>query len=212
VTENRPGWFNQEPISYNWKMSKERICLISLGCPKNLVDSEVTLGLLSKEGYEITSEPAAARIIVINTCAFIRDAVQEAINTILEYSHFKNEGSCRLLVVTGCLPQRYGRDLEAELPEVDLFLGTGAFQKLPRLLAKGWSRKSHLSGKSFLPGEATPRILSTPSATAYLKIAEGCSRACTFCTVPSIRGPYGAGAPGRSSGRPGASRPGASGS
>jgi ribosomal protein S12 methylthiotransferase len=171
-------------------MSKERICLISLGCPKNLVDSEVTLGLLSKEGYEITSEPAAARIIVINTCAFIRDAVQEAINTILEYSHFKNEGSCRLLVVTGCLPQRYGRDLEAELPEVDLFLGTGAFQKLPRLLAKGWSRKSHLSGKSFLPGEATPRILSTPSATAYLKIAEGCSRACTFCTVPSIRGPY----------------------
>ena len=166
--ENGSGWFNREPMGYNWKMINEKICLISLGCPKNLVDSEVTLGLLAEAGYTATASPAEAGVIVINTCAFIRDAVQEAIDHILEYSRFKSEGSCRLLVVTGCLPQRYGRDLEKELPEVDLFLGTGAFQKLPRLLATGWKRKSHLSGKSFLPGETTPRILSTPSPTAYL--------------------------------------------
>lgn len=169
---------------------KESVCLISLGCPKNRVDSEVTLGLLSEKGYSITTDPSAAEILIVNTCAFIQDATEEAIETILDLSRYKSEGACRSLVVSGCLPQRYGKALEKELPEVDLFVGTGSFQDLPRLLDQGPKRKSHLGPPSFLYDEKTPRLLSTPSSTAYLKIAEGCSRRCTFCTVPKIRGPY----------------------
>lgn len=169
---------------------KETICLVSLGCPKNLVDSEVTLGLLSKEGHPFTIDPSEAEVIIVNTCSFIKDATQEAIETILRLAPYKREGRCRLLIVSGCLPQRYGRILEKELPEVDLFVGTGSFQKIPQLISQKGKRKSYLAGHTFLYNEKTPRILSTPSFTAYLKIAEGCSRTCTFCTVPKIRGPY----------------------
>jgi ribosomal protein S12 methylthiotransferase len=169
---------------------KETVCLVSLGCPKNLVDSEVTLGLLSKEGYALTTDPSKGDVIIVNTCSFIKDAVQEAIEMILQLTPYKREGRCRLLIVSGCLPQRYGRILEKELPEVDLFVGTGSFHKIPRLISRGGKRKSFLSGQTFLYNEKTPRILSTPAYTAYLKIAEGCSRTCTFCTVPKIRGPY----------------------
>ncbi|MCX8118820.1 MAG: 30S ribosomal protein S12 methylthiotransferase RimO [Desulfobacterota bacterium] len=169
---------------------KETVCLVSLGCPKNLVDSEVTVGLLSKAGHPLTTDPAEAEVLIINTCSFIQEATQEAIETILRLARYKKEGRCRLLVVSGCLPQRYGRALEKELPEVDLFVGTGSFQKIPRLIAQEKRRKSYLSGPSFLYNDRTPRVLSTPSPTAYLKIAEGCSRTCTFCTVPKIRGPY----------------------
>ena len=169
---------------------KETVCLISLGCPKNQVDSEVILGLLSSEGYLITTEPSKAEILVVNTCSFIQDATREAIDTILDLVRYKREGLCRLLIVSGCLPQRYGKALEKELPEVDLFVGTGAFQNLPKLLTQNRKKKSFLSGTSFLYNENTPRILSTPPFVAYLKIAEGCSKACTFCTVPRIRGPY----------------------
>jgi len=171
-------------------MMQERVCLISLGCPKNLVDSEVILGLLSKEGYSITTQPERAEILIVNTCSFIQEATQEAIETILQLIPYKKEGRCRLLVVSGCLPQRYGKVLEKELPEVDLFVGTGAFHRIPQILKKGRWKKSYLSGTTFLYNDRTPRILSTPSPTAYLKIAEGCSRSCTFCTVPKIRGPY----------------------
>ncbi len=169
---------------------KETVCLISLGCPKNLVDSEVILGLLSKEGYLLTTDPSRADVLIVNTCSFIEEATKEAIETILHLSGFKREGRCRLLIVSGCLPQRYGKVLEEELPEVDLFVGTGAFQNLPRLLSRKPRGKSFLSKSTFLYNERTPRILSTPPFTAYLKIAEGCSNACTFCTVPKIRGPY----------------------
>lgn len=169
---------------------KETVCLVSLGCPKNLVDSEVILGLLSKEGYALTTDPVEAEIIIVNTCAFIQDATKEAIETILSLTRYKKEGRCRQLIVSGCLPQRYGEILEKELPEVDLFIGTGAFQTLPRLLIQKRKKKSLLSRPTFLYNENTPRILSTPSFLAYLKIAEGCSNACTFCTVPKIRGPY----------------------
>ncbi len=214
---------------------KETVCLVSLGCPKNLVDSEVILGLLSKEGHPLTTDPSKGEVIIVNTCSFIKDASQEAIETILQLAPYKREGRCRLLIVSGCLPQRYGKTLEKELPEVDLFVGTGSFQKIPGLIAKRLHRnsvhgsrtsprtdygtlninhlavrpehvegrmakydtvaqtrkkKSYLSGQTFLYNEKTPRILSTPSFTAYLKIAEGCSRTCTFCTVPKIRGPY----------------------
>ena len=173
---------------------KETVCLVSLGCPKNLVDSEVMLGLLSGEGHSLTTDPSKAEILIVNTCSFIQDASQEAIDTILDLSRYKKEGQCKRLIVAGCLPQRYGEALEKELPEVDLFIGTGSFQNLPKILvwkpgqkARG---KSYLDQPLFLYDETTPRILSTPSFTAYLKIAEGCSKFCTFCTVPRIRGTY----------------------
>jgi ribosomal protein S12 methylthiotransferase len=169
---------------------KETICLVSLGCPKNLVDSEVILGLLSKEGYLLTTDPSKAEIFIVNTCSFIQEATREAIETILQLAHYKEKGRCHLLIVSGCLPQRYGKTLEKELPEVDLFIGTGTFQNLPQLLAQRGKRKSFISKSTFLYNESTPRILSTPPFTAYLKIAEGCSKSCTFCTVPKIRGPY----------------------
>ncbi|MGZ3495769.1 MAG: MiaB/RimO family radical SAM methylthiotransferase, partial [Thermodesulfobacteriota bacterium] len=169
---------------------KETVCLVSLGCPKNLVDSEVILGLLSKEGYLLTTDPSMADVLIINTCSFIEEATKEAVETILHLSSFKREGRCRLLIVSGCLPQRYGKVLERELPEVDLFVGTGAFQHLPKFLSRKPRGKSFLSKSTFLYNEKTPRILSTPASTAYLKIAEGCSNVCTFCTVPKIRGHY----------------------
>jgi ribosomal protein S12 methylthiotransferase len=177
-------------LSYNESGMKETVCLVSLGCPKNLVDSEVTLGLLSREGYPLTTDPLRAEVLIVNTCSFIEGATQEAIKTILQLSRFKKEGPCRLLIVSGCLPQRYGKVLEKELPEVDFFVGTGAFQDLPKLLSQKPKRKSFLPKPAFLYDERTPRILSTPPFIAYLKIAEGCSNACTFCTVPKIRGRY----------------------
>jgi len=168
---------------------KETICLVSLGCPKNLVDSEVILGLLSKHGYLLTTDPSKAEILIVNTCSFIQDATKEAIETILHLTRYKKEGRCRLLIVSGCLPQRYGKILEKELPEVDLFVGTGSFQNFPQILSQKRKRKSYLSSPVFLYDEKTPRVLSTLPSTAYLKIAEGCSNSCTFCTVPKIRGP-----------------------
>jgi ribosomal protein S12 methylthiotransferase len=172
------------------KSMNETVCLVSLGCAKNLVDSEVMLGLLSKAGYRLTTDASKAEIIVVNTCSFIQDATREAIDTILQVTRYKKEGLCRRLVVSGCLPQRYGAALEKELPEVNLFVGTGDFRDLPVLLSRHQETKTFVSKPTFLYDEKTPRILSTPSFTAYLKIAEGCSKACTFCTVPSIRGPY----------------------
>jgi ribosomal protein S12 methylthiotransferase len=169
---------------------KETACLVSLGCPKNLVDSEVILGLLSKEGHPLTTDPLKAEILIVNTCSFIEEATKEAVETILQLSRLKKKGRCRLLIVSGCLPQRYGKVLEKELSEVDLFVGTGAFQNLPKLLSQKQKRKSFVPKSTFLYNERTPRILSTPPFIAYLKIAEGCSNPCTFCTVPKIRGPY----------------------
>ncbi len=170
---------------------KERVCLVSLGCPKNLVDSEVILGLLSREGYTLTTDPSKAEILIVNTCSFIQDATQEAIGTILQLSHYKKKGNCHQLIVSGCLPQRYGEAIEKEFPEVDLFVGTGDFQNLPKLINRPLKRrKTFTSHPTFLYDEKTPRILSTPPFFAYLKIAEGCSNSCTFCTVPKIRGPY----------------------
>src|SRR4030042_2978346 len=146
---------------------EEKVCLISLGCPKNLVDSEVILGLLSKEGYVLTPDPSEAEILIVNTCSFLEDATKKALQTILQMARYKEKGRCRLLVVSGCLPQRYGKGLEKELPEVDLFVGTGTFQKLPKLLADKPKKISFLSNPSFLYNERTPRVLSTPPFLAY---------------------------------------------
>jgi len=173
---------------------KQRICLVSLGCAKNLVDSEVMLGVLARAGFVLTADREAADIIIVNTCAFIEASTREAIDTIFDLARCKQTGSCRHLVVCGCLPQRYKDGLLAEFPEVDLFLGTGEFGRIDRHLQKlmtGRQNKRLYSSRStLLMGSATPRVLSTPSGSAYLKIAEGCSHHCTYCTIPLIRGPY----------------------
>ncbi len=173
---------------------KSSVCLVSLGCAKNLVDSEVMLGVLAKAGYGLTADQRAADIIIVNTCAFIEASEREAVEAVLTAAEFKKTGRCRHLVVCGCLPQRYKNELVARLPGVDLFLGTGEFGRIAahlKKLAAGPARaRVHGSRPTLLMGAATPRVLSTPPGSAYVKIAEGCSHRCTYCTIPLIRGPY----------------------
>ena len=164
----------------------------SLGCDKNLVDSEHMLGELSKNGYTIIDDEAAADVIVINTCCFISDAKEESIRTILEMARWKKEGICKALVVTGCLAQRYKKEIEEEIPEVDAIVGTTAYDELPDVIlrAAGGEHAACLKelDRTILP--ETDRMLSTGGHYAYLKIAEGCSKHCTYCVIPSVRGPY----------------------
>jgi ribosomal protein S12 methylthiotransferase len=171
-----------------------KIYLESLGCSKNLVDSEVMLGLLSEGGCEIVDLPEKAEIIIINTCSFVEDAVKEAIETIYSLAREKSEGACQYLIVCGCLPQRYGRELLKEMPEVDLFLGTGEFQNISSHIDKminGQVNERMLnSSNTFLMNDKIPRVLISPGSSSYIKIAEGCSHKCTYCTIPSIRGEY----------------------
>jgi ribosomal protein S12 methylthiotransferase len=168
---------------------QKNVHLISLGCPKNQVDSEVILGLLLKEGFTYTPWIEDADVVVINTCAFIQDAVQESLETILEVVARKEDGRPRRIVVTGCLPQRYGQDLAREIPEVDHWLGTGDFQQLPDILKTGASHV--VIGKpSYLYDHTTPRILINTPHSTYVKIAEGCSHRCTYCLIPSLRGTF----------------------
>jgi len=173
---------------------KQTICLVSLGCAKNLVDSEVMLGVLARAGFAMTADREAAGIIIVNTCAFIEDSTREALETIFDLARCKQTGSCRHLIVCGCLPQRYKNELLAELPEVDLFLGTGEFDRidkhLHKLIAGRQTSRLHSSRPTLLMSPATPRVLATPAGSAYLKIAEGCSHRCAYCTIPLIRGPY----------------------
>jgi len=170
------------------------VYLVSLGCAKNLVDSEVIQGVLVHAGYGLTSDRKAAEVIIVNTCAFIEEATREAIETILSLAEEKKTGACQYLVVCGCLPQRYKESLVQELPEVDLFIGTGEFQHIARHLKKleagPRKEKIFVDHATYLLSPATPRILATPGYTAYVKIAEGCSHRCTYCTIPKIRGPY----------------------
>jgi ribosomal protein S12 methylthiotransferase len=164
--------------------------LVSLGCAKNLVDSETMLGRLSNAGWTITSAPAEAQIILVNTCCFIEPATEESIDTILELARFKSEGACECLVVCGCLPQRYGKDLRKALPEVDLFVGTGAFDKIETILTEFKKPAQCIfpaPDSTALDFENQPRIPTT-LPMAYLKIAEGCSRHCTYCIIPKLRG------------------------
>jgi len=169
------------------------VYLISLGCPKNRVDSEVILGSLMNAGYRPVEEPLDARLIVVNTCGFIRSATEESIETILELAKAKQVGRCEFLVVAGCLPQRYGRKLVKSMPEVDLFVGTSSFVHLVQILARNQRdnlERLNLEPPRFLMTAKTPRTLSAPFYSAYLKVAEGCSNRCSFCTIPAIRGPY----------------------
>jgi len=158
--------------------------MVSLGCPKNLVDSENLLGLIASKGYVITSSLEEAEIIIINTCGFIRPAVQEALGEILQCVELKKNGKCRHLIVAGCLTQRYGvAELTEKIPEVDLWLGVNTPHKVLDYLYKAY----HQEKISKAPDDS-PRLLTTPPFTAYLKIAEGCSHSCAYCLIPSLRG------------------------
>jgi ribosomal protein S12 methylthiotransferase len=162
--------------------------MMTLGCPKNRVDSEVMLGTLKQRGYTLVQDPAAAEVIVVNTCAFIGPAKQESVDSILEMAEFKKSGTCSTLVVTGCLSQRYGGELSQEMPEVDHFLGTSAYAQIGDLLAAEASPRQVIPDPEYIHDARTPRENSMPSYTAYLKIAEGCDNACAFCIIPKLRG------------------------
>jgi len=170
------------------KRQTARIHIVSLGCPKNRVDSEVMMGVARNSGFVPTDEAESADVIVINTCGFIEAAKRESIDTILELSEFKRLGACRQLVVTGCLSQRYAGDLQAELPEVDHFLGSSDMLKLGAVLKGGAPRVWVGNPADWVIQASDPRTLSTRGASAYLKIAEGCNRNCGFCVIPQIRG------------------------
>ncbi len=165
--------------------------MISLGCTKNLVDSETALGLFKEAGYTFTGDPAQADILMVNTCGFINPAKEESIDTILEMAQYKQTGRCRLLVVTGCLAQRYEKDLFQEIPEIDLLLGVNQYDQLIPAVERalrGQGRESLCGEKyTFLEHE---RVLTTPAYTAYTRIGDGCSNRCTYCAIPLIRGPY----------------------
>jgi ribosomal protein S12 methylthiotransferase len=174
-------------------MQKEKVSMVSLGCPKNLVDAEVMLGYLGKEGYEITTDEHKADIIIVNTCSFIKEAKQESIDTILDLADRKHDANCKLLVVTGCLPQRYQEELSKELPEVDIFVGTGDYPKIAEIIAgkrgvEGQVR--YIGDPDYLYDAEMPRMQSSPRYYSYLKIAEGCSNCCSYCVIPSLRGKF----------------------
>lgn len=168
-----------------------KVGMISLGCTKNLVDSETALGLFKEAGYTFTGDPAQADILMVNTCGFINPAKEESIDTILEMAQYKKTGRCRLLVVTGCLAQRYEKDLLQEIPEIDLMLGVNQYDQLIPAVERalrGQGRESLCGEKyTFLEHE---RVLTTPAYTAYTRIGDGCSNRCTYCAIPLIRGPY----------------------
>ena len=168
-----------------------KVGMISLGCNKNRVDSELALGLLREHGFELTDDPAGAEVLMVNTCGFIGPAKEESIDAILEMAKYKTEGRCRLLVVSGCLAQRYADELMAEMPEIDLLLGVSQYDRLAEAVARGLhgGERECLVGRK--PGFFEhDRVLTTPSYTAYTRIGEGCSNCCTFCAIPLIRGRY----------------------
>jgi ribosomal protein S12 methylthiotransferase len=190
-----------------------KIGLVSLGCPKNLVDSEVMLGLARDAGHELTSDAAEADVLVVNTCAFIDSAKQESIETILEMAGHKKTGACRRLIVTGCLAERYRNELKAEIPEIDAVLGTGEVPNVVKAIAGIAAPLAFYRGRgdsaagtarsgggtrhdardprpTYLYDADTPRLLATPSHFAYVKIAEGCDYKCAFCIIPTLRGAY----------------------
>ncbi len=172
-------------------MNKYKVGMVSLGCDKNRVDSEIILGVMSKE-YEITNNAKNADIIIVNTCGFIEKAKEESINTILEMSKYKTESNCKLLIATGCLIQRYGEELKDLIPEIDIMLGVNDYKEIDKLISEFINKdkkslKINYSDNNINEGE---RILTTASHTAYIRIAEGCDNFCTYCIIPKIRGKF----------------------
>ena len=180
------GFVNRRPHNHMPKVG-----MVSLGCPKNLVDSEVMLGVLAREGYELTPRADEAEILVVNTCGFIEPAKQESIDTILEMAEYKKSGAARKLIVAGCLVERYRQQLLKEIPEIDFVIGTNELERVLEACGEDAGRQS--AGPpldAYLYHEFTPRVLSTPSYSAYLKIAEGCDHPCSFCVIPQMRGKF----------------------
>ena len=176
-------------------MASRKVHLSSLGCPKNQVDAEVMLGKLVSEGYEVTLDPSEADVLVVNTCSFIQPAKEESIDTILEMARLKTGCDGKKLLVTGCLAERYGKELPAEMPEVDAFVGTGDFLRLADVLAeldrpRGAGPIAYVGAQHVLPDARVPRILTEASYSAYVKVSEGCNHRCAFCIIPKIRGPH----------------------
>ena len=168
------------------------IFFVSLGCDKNLVDSEVMLGLLDAKGYQIVDDETLADVMVINTCCFIHDAKEESIQTILDMARYKEEGRLKALVVTGCLAQRYKQEIIDEIPEVDVVLGTTSYDKIVEAVEEALEGKSEveLADINALPLPETKRLVTTGGHYAYLKIAEGCDKHCTYCIIPKVRGDF----------------------
>lgn len=168
------------------------VYFVSLGCPKNLVDSQVMLGLLKSNKFTITENPEEAETVIVNTCSFIDSAKQESIQTILDMADYKEQGKLKNLVVSGCMAQRYSKDLEKEMPEVDLFIGTGEYHRVVELLQKKalgkLRQKSFVDIPTFIHTDEHPRINTGASYSAFLKISEGCVRNCSFCIIPKLRG------------------------
>ena len=169
-----------------------KLLFISLGCDKNLVDSEYMIGMLTEEGIELTDDEYEADVIIINSCCFIGDAKEESINTILEMAQHKTDGNCKSLIVTGCLAQRYKDEIFEEIPEVDAILGTNSYDAIYEAVKETIANKkySNLNTLEGLPKINNKRLVTTGGHYAYLKIAEGCNKNCTYCVIPSIRGRY----------------------
>lgn len=169
-----------------------KIFCVSLGCDKNLVDTEMMLGLLNKDGYTFTDDEHEADVVVVNTCCFIGDAKEESVNMILEMAELKKEGRCKALIVTGCMAQRYKQEILDEIPEVDGILGTSTYDEISNVLKKvlGGSRESCFHDLNALPRVEVPRVVTTGGYYAFLKIAEGCDKRCTYCIIPDLRGSY----------------------
>src|SRR3954463_9918136 len=166
-----------------------KVHFVSLGCPKNRVDTEVMLGHTENAGHELVAAPEAAEVIVVNTCGFIGEAKQESIDAILEMANHKAAGTCRRLVVAGCLTQRYSKELSTEMPEVDQFIGTDEVGAIAKAIDGTLERLSVVDTPAYLYDDAAPRRRSQAAYSAYVKIAEGCDRPCAFCIIPKLRGP-----------------------
>lgn len=169
-----------------------KILFISLGCDKNLSDSEEMLGLLTARGHEITDDEAEAEAVVVNTCCFINDAKEESVETILEMSELKKNGTCRVLVVTGCMAQRYQKEIIEEIPEVDAVLGTTSYGDIVKAIEEAEAGRHYEEFKdiNYLPGDMGKSVLTTGGHFGYLKIAEGCDKHCTYCIIPKLRGKF----------------------
>lgn len=175
----------------NANTPNKKVHFVSLGCPKNLVDSEIMAGTLMKNGYEVVADESTAETVIVNTCGFIEDSKTESIQKILEMAELKKTGQLKKLVVAGCLTQRYKNDLVEGLPEADLFVGSGEFQNIASILkqnSEGDQKKTFFNLPTYLQEESTPRVNSQPGHRAYIKISEGCMKRCAFCAIPLIRG------------------------
>lgn len=179
-------------INRKEKAMAQRVGIISLGCSKNLVDTELMLGVLDRAGYEITGAENNADVIIVNTCGFITPAKEEAINTILETARLKETAGLKALLVAGCLSQRYGRELLVEMPEIDGVMGTGAIPGVAEIVGRvlNGERLCVVDAPGYEHSPDLPRVLTTPPYTAYIKIAEGCNNRCSYCAIPGIRGGY----------------------